>query len=83
MESQGDAPVNYKQALTATKKDYDAQGENKGTYQVHPDNRMTLWNMIDQYKDQCEVQKEKNIVQKTKNAAAHFRRINNAQMDLD
>ncbi len=47
MESQGSAGTNFKHMLTATKKDYEAQGQNKLTYQVHPDNRMTLWNMIE------------------------------------
>lgn len=68
----------YKDLLRKTLRDHEAQGTAKGTYKVQPDNRITLWNMIDKWKTENEGKKERQIAQKSANAAQHFRQVNNA-----
>lgn len=50
----------------------------KGTYKLQPDNRITLWNMIEKFKTEYEDKKERQIAQKSANAAQHFRQVNHA-----
>ena len=48
----------------------------KNSYQLNPDNRITLWNLIEKFKLDNEDKKERQICQKTANAAMKFRYIN-------
>ena len=73
----------YTDALRVTKRDYESQGVTRMTYQMNPDNRATLWNMIEKFKGDKEDLKQKQIAQKTANAAQHFRKVNMAQKELD
>jgi hypothetical protein len=55
----------------------------KNSYQLNPDNRITLWNLIEKFKLDNEDKKEQQICQKTANAAMKFRYMNQAQKDLE
>ena len=48
----------YKELLKKTVRDHDNQIEKKATYQMNPDCRNNLWNMIDAYKKEREIAKD-------------------------
>lgn len=64
-------------------KGHEMQTSKHGAYQMHPDNKANLWNMIDKFKRVREDEKDFAIVQKTSNAATQFRKMNQAQQNLE
>ena len=42
----------YKDMLKTTMNLHRQQNGKKGAYEVHPDNQMSLWNMIESYKNE-------------------------------
>ncbi len=62
-------PQDYKELLRLTIKDHEQQGSKKATYQLNPENRNTLWNMIERFKAEREERKDRQIAEKTANAA--------------
>ena len=48
----------------------------KASYQINPDCRNNLWNMIDNFKGDAMDRKETQITMKNSNAAQQFRKMN-------
>ena len=73
----------YKDMLKTTMNLHRQQNGKKGAYEVHPDNQMSLWNMIESYKNERHDLKQVQIAQKSSNAAVQFRSVNQAQKEME
>ena len=69
--------------LKTTMSVHKQQNGKKGAYEVHPDNQMSLWNMIESYKNERHDLKQVQIAQKSSNAAVQFRSVNQAQKEME
>ena len=69
--------------LKTTMNIHKQQNSKKGAYEVHPDNQMSLWNMIESYKNERHDLKQVQIAQKSSNAAVQQRRVNKAQQEME
>ena len=69
--------------LKTTMNIHKQQNSKKGAYEVHPDNQMSLWNMIESYKNERHDLKQVQIAQKSSNAAVQFRSVNKAQQEME
>ena len=69
--------------LKTTMNIHKQQNGKKGAYEVHPDNQMSLWNMIESYKNERHDLKQVQIAQKSSNAAVQFRSVNKAQQEME
>ena len=69
--------------LKTTMSIHKQQNGKKGAYEVNPDNQMSLWNMIESYKNERHDLKQVQIAQKSSNAAVQFRSVNKAQQEME
>ena len=72
----------YKELLRKTIREHDQQMGKKASYQINPDCRNNLWNMIDNFKGDAMDRKETQITMKNSNAAQQFRKMNMVQKEL-
>ena len=66
----------YKELLRKTIREHDQQMGKKASYQINPDCRNNLWNMIENFKGDAMDRKETQITMKNSNAAQQFRKMN-------
>ena len=70
---QSSSEQQYLDILKKTLKSHDWQIPAKGVYKIDPDNRMSLWNMIQKFNQDKNQQVENKIEEKKANVVAQFR----------